>query len=170
MKEVFYVKGYFSSNDVFSITDLTTLKLGNLRKQTSSLNELILPLTFPTQLHHPRDEEDDQPRQQQQHRAGLELHFETKSSNSSLESIVGVVFRNVDRILSIESVGPSDVIGSLVLSIIPRKSKSLSLQKVSYDVPLVTLSTVRNVCVSWTGRLWTSDRCNVIKRNSTHVR
>ncbi len=136
----------------------------------SNPSEIILPLTFPTQHHLLRDEEDEQLRQQQQHRAGLELHFETKSSNSSFESIVGVVFRNVDRILSIESVGPSDVIGTLVLSIVPRKSKSLFLRQVNYDIPLVTSSNVRNVCVAWTGRVWTSERCHFIKKNSSHVR
>ena len=149
---------------------MTTQKLGlgKARRQVSNPSEIILPLTFPTQHHHLRDEEDEQPRQQ--HRAGLELYFETKSSNSSLESIIGVAFRNVDRILSIESVGPNDVIGTLVLSIVPLKSNSLFLRKVSYDIPLVTSSSVRNVCVSWTGRLWTSDLCHVIKRNSSHVR
>ena len=76
-------------------------------------------------------------------RAGLELHFES-GSNSSHGSvpIVAVVFRHVDRVLSIEPISSKDV-ASLVLSIIPPKiSKfwNLILRKVTYDIPFVATS------------------------------
>ena len=95
-----------------------------------------VPFTFP--LHQSEQDGPDLG----QDRAELELHFEP-SSNSSHGSvpIVGLMFRHVDRVFSIEPTSSSkDVAASLVLSIVPPKfSKRWNslLSKVTYNIPFV---------------------------------
>jgi hypothetical protein len=177
---------------VFFVSDLTTQKLVWPRtddKQKFPLRqtkEFSLTFNFPAQqqqqqqqLHQQQEQDMDEEDLEKllNHRASIELHLEVAKSGSNstrdLDPLVAIAFKNVDRILSIESNSLKEV-GSIILSLVPPKTKSnknrnFILRKVTFDIPLVTQSGVRHNCVAWSNHIWSSDHCRVIKTNSSHT-